>query len=216
MRLAKNNMASGVLLRYENARCWMNPLAAFGVLTRLYLRKIASSKTEEFLGVRVYCIESKMDLSPGWPLLRGVAPLLKKTSPFWAKQSQNVFTSIIIHDRAYGPNYRYFHADRCWVVNPFVFSSGSADEKIIMLAITVLTYLCTRLLHQGRFGYFGVKNSKSISLSAIARFLRKCDSNRDCSKYLSWCYHEIDKVRPGRRYYERFMLEESSKGVPDL
>lgn len=207
VRIAKKSMSSKVALYYAKAECWIRPFAVLGVLMGAFLRKMCHSRTEEFLGVPVYFIVSRRDLSGGSSLLKGSAELLNALSPFWARQAQRTFSSIVIHD--FGSKLKYDLTDRCWIVNPLLFAPMPEEERIVRFTMELIAYICVAYLYQGRFGYFGVKNCHSISLRAIVRFLRKCNSKGACSDQLSWCYQEIDKVRPGRRCYERFMFEES-------
>src|SRR5471030_1796801 len=111
MRLPKNNFASKVALRYANAMRWTSPFGFIAVLSGMYLRKKCSSRTEVFLGVPVYFIERKTDLSIAWSWLEGSAALLNTTSPFWEKQVKNLLKSIIVQDL--GPMSRYDRKDRC-------------------------------------------------------------------------------------------------------
>lgn len=69
----------------------MNPVSVLGVPMGWFLRKYGSYRSEVFLGVPVYFIAGKEDLTAGWQLLQASGDLLSQNSPFWAKQVNKYF-----------------------------------------------------------------------------------------------------------------------------
>jgi len=205
MRVPKDNIVAKIALRYESARIWFNPFAAIVVLLGVFARKTRATKTEVFLGVPVYFIETWKDLSLGSAILKDSAVLLSEKSPYWAKEVKTVFSNVMV--QGLGPMYYYERRDRGWILNPLKFGSLRGEKAAVIMTMGLITAMCLGMLYRGRFGYFGIKHAHSIGFSAVARFLRKCNTNGDYSDQLSWCYKRMDKLRPGRNYYQRFMLE---------
>ena len=201
-------------MHYERAKYWIHQFGPVGVLLGRYLRKNCASRTEVFMGIPVYYIQSQNDLSLGSSLLKDSASLLDATSPFWTKQVKKAFGSIMMQNC--GSAFVYDLKERCLMVNPLRFTSPPFastpwNRKVVMFTMEIIGALCIGILYRGRFGYFGVKNCSTICYKATARFLRKFNSDGDFSFQISCCYREIDKARPGRRYYERFMLDETDR-----
>lgn len=144
--------------------------------------------------------------------IENAANVLKTKAPFWEQQIKSIYGCIMILGMG-----RMFFSDRIgrsFQINPLKFT-WRGERAAVTLAMGLIADLCMGLLLQGRFGYFGVKNNRSIIFMTTARFLRKCNSNGDFSNRISWCYQQIDRARPGRCHYERFRLEESMKGRPE-
>jgi hypothetical protein len=90
MRIAKDNIASGIGMHYERAKYWIHQFGPVGVLLGRYLRKNCASRTEVFMGIPVYYIQSQNDLSLGSSLLKDSASLLNPaaTRRTWRKQDE--------------------------------------------------------------------------------------------------------------------------------
>lgn len=164
-----------------------------------------TSKIETFCGVPVHFIQNKVNFKTVTSWLEESAALLK---PFWTAQIKNAFKTIIIQDS--GPMFDYDQRDKCWMINPVRLGKIRGRKLIITLTMNLIVALSVKILFQGRFGYFGIKNAKSITYHAVARVLRKCDLNGDCHDGLLWCYQIIDKERPGRSYSEKFKYDTRS------
>ena len=172
MRVPKKNITSKVALYY--AINSMPPFAGIGSLLDKYLCRHFSFRRENFLDVPVYFVESSEDLSPASLLLAGSADLLSTKAPFWKWQVKNIYSRIMI--QGLGPMFSSDRRGRTFTINPLKFAS-KGESAVVLLTMNLIAALCRGFLLDGRFGYFGVRNSNPIIYTTAARFLRKCNAN---------------------------------------
>lgn len=214
MRLVKDNLAVSTLFWYEKHKCWLDPSALKNILLRWCLTRMAPARREYFFGVPVFFIEGNEDFnfSKGredfetvWALMQSSALLVDNVSPFWGTQVKNVFRSIKV--QRVGHATCFDRRDGSWSINPSKLTGLQGQTAILSFTARLIMALCLGLMYQGRFGYVGFKHREYFGLRAIARFLRKSDSDANSTDLLSWCYRRIDNLRPGRHHYDRFVLE---------
>lgn len=207
MHLAKNRFDPTLFGYVADIRAWMSPFAAVGALIRVYGRRTACARKELFWEVPVYFIETEYDLSPGLAVLNDISSFLNARSAFWTRNIKTVLHSIIIQDR--GPMFRYYSTDKCFVINPLKIPKLPSGARAVLFSTNMIKVLSGALIRHGRYGYWAVEHRKLLSERVAARFLLKSASaDEDYFKVLTKTYQNIDQLRPGRYYYDRFKQSE--------
>lgn len=184
------------------------PFASSNIVGRGLLRDCAPER-ELFHGIAVYVIESKYKLSRGLIPLEGAITLIQEKSPAMMGNLRKVFKSVMICDR--GPNFGYFYADRCLVINLLDLPKFTENQLKMHWAALMISFTWEVLLMQGRHGYIGIRYMKILKTRAEIRFVHRCinaDSHLFILFLLNVMNKSIDNLRPKRRYYKRFLRED--------
>lgn len=210
MRVFKYNASLNCLFRCYRLWC----LFASGAATpaRMLMRKKLSTRVEIFSQVPIYLVKCNHDLLSGWSLIEASLNILKTESPFWMDRMRKYVKSITTTDL--GSISRFCLPDRCCFVNPWKMPPYSDTARATYFAAYIVGTLCTAILLDGRFGYFGMRHRQWLSLKSEIRFLQRCISSENYQEVLTamgLCYKLADQMRPGRNYHHFFMQHQVRK-----
>jgi hypothetical protein len=207
MLAVRRSIFSKLAVAWSRAKPWTHPLASFQLAAHLHMRKYAA-KSDLIRGIPVYVFPSKHDLAKGLSLLQGSIDLIYEKSPGLIPNFRRVFKSIIIED--FGPRFDYCCPDRCLEMNVL----AAFPETKTDLAIFMISYAWWAILTQGRFGYIGYQGRDILVTRSLIRFAQRCicrENHLFLLRMLSRWNQKMDKLRPGRRYYDRFLSEDFGK-----
>jgi hypothetical protein len=209
MQLRKS-ILSCLAIFWSRAKFWSDPLQAYGFIHRAYMRrKLATNFT---FGILVYVFKSDYDLSKGLVLLQDSFSLIKEKSPVLVESLKRVYKSIILYIG--GSRFRYFHMDQCLMINALTLPKLSESQQKIYWAVEMISIARAAALLQGRHGYIGIRFVEILRTKAEIRFVRKCigeENHLFLLSALNLMNKRIDKLRPERRYYERFLKHDLPK-----
>jgi hypothetical protein len=195
---------------WSRAKAWSHPLAPLGLAHRALMRR--KHPDNSIFGISVYVFKSDYDLSKSVVLLNDAFDLIKEKSPVLVEILKRAYKSIILYIAA--SPFRYFSMDRCLMINALTLPKLNGNQLQIHWATEIITVARGAVLLQGRHGYIGIRFIKVLMTRAEIRFVRKCITEENHLFLLSMLnlkIKRIDKLRPERRYYERFLRDDLTK-----
>lgn len=211
MKSPKSILSGPAVLWSRVKSSWAHPLAPSAYILRVLMRKKFTDKGHAIFGIQVY-LKMHSNLSKGLVVVQESLDLIDAKSPVLVESLKGAFRSFVLNDS--GLKFMYFPVDKCLMINASLLPKIDENKLKISWASRMVLIARGAVLMKGRHGYIGIRYLKILRIRAAIRFIHRCidaENHLYCLSLLNVFNKDIDKLRPKRRYYERFLRDDMEK-----